>query len=362
MIRVGVIGCGKIADAHAEQIQYIPGCRIVGACDEEPLMAEQFCDRFSVGGAFGDAREMLDACRPDAVHITTPPQSHFELGRLCLESGSHIYVEKPFTVDALQTEALLKMAEQRGLTITVGHDHQFCQAAVKMRKIIAEGYLGGRPLHMESYYSYDLGDPVYTRALLGDKSHWVRKLPGKLLHNVISHGISKIAEFLPGDAPRVTAQGFTSRFLKDLGESDLIDELRVILIDEAGVTAYFTFSTQMRPGLHQFRLYGPKNGLVVDYGRQTVLKLKGGKYKSHLERLIPPFEVAGHSVGSGISNVHRFLRNDFHMNWGMKNLIASFYRSISEKGPPPIPYREIFLTSKIMDEIFRQLNGEGSAR
>jgi predicted dehydrogenase len=362
MIRVGIIGCGKIADAHAEQIQYIPGCRIVGACDEELLMAEQFCDRFDVEHSFGDVRDMLDACRLDAVHITTPPQSHFDLGRLCLESGSNVYVEKPFTVDADEAEALLKGAKQRGLKVTVGHDHQFSQVAMTMRKLVAEGYLGGPALHMESLYNYDLGDPVYTRALLGDKSHWVRKLPGKLLHNVISHGISKIAEFLSCDTPRVVAQGFTSRFLRNLGETDLIDELRVALLDDMHATAYFTFSTQMRPGLHQFRLYGPKNGLVVDYGQQTVLKLRGNKYKSHLERLIPPFEVAGCYIGSGVTNVSRFLRNDFQMNWGMKKLIASFYRSIAEDGPPPIPYREILLTTRIMDDIFSQLNEKAAKR
>ena len=49
---------------------------------------------------------------------------------------------------------------------------------------------------MESYYCYDLTDPGYARALLGDKQHWVRQLPGQLLHNIISHGIARIAEFL----------------------------------------------------------------------------------------------------------------------------------------------------------------------
>ncbi len=61
---------------------------------------------------------------------------------------------------------------------------------------------------MESYYGYDLGDPSYARALLGDKQHWVRRLPGKLLHNIISHGIARIAEFLTSDAPRVIGTRF----------------------------------------------------------------------------------------------------------------------------------------------------------
>ena len=59
-----------------------------------------------------------------------------------------------------------------------------------MRALVGRGYLGGAPVHMESYYCYDLTQPGYARALLGDKQHWVRRLPGKLLQNIISHGIA----------------------------------------------------------------------------------------------------------------------------------------------------------------------------
>jgi hypothetical protein len=50
-----------------------------------------------------------------------------------------------------------------------------------------------------------------------------------------------------------------------------------------------------------------------------------------------------------------FLARDFHPKSGMKYLIQQFYRSILENGSPPIPYREILLTARIMDCIFRQL-------
>ena len=48
MLKVGIVGCGKIADAHASQMQRIPGCEIVGVCDREPLMAEQSAERFPI--------------------------------------------------------------------------------------------------------------------------------------------------------------------------------------------------------------------------------------------------------------------------------------------------------------------------
>ncbi len=48
MLRVAIVGCGKIADAHASQIHRIEGCEIVGVCDREPLMARQISERFPV--------------------------------------------------------------------------------------------------------------------------------------------------------------------------------------------------------------------------------------------------------------------------------------------------------------------------
>ena len=128
-------------------------------------------------------------------------------------------------------------------------------------------------VHMESVYGYEFDDEQYARALLGDKDHWVRKLPGGLLQNIISHGIGKIVEYLQDGAVTVVAQGFTSSFLKSIGEADIIDELRVIIIDGKGTTAYFTFSSQMCPALHQFRVYGPKNSLIADHEHQTLIKL-----------------------------------------------------------------------------------------
>jgi hypothetical protein len=61
------------------------------------------------------------------------------------------------------------------------------------------------------------------------------------------------------------------------------------------------------------------------------------------------------------TNLGHFLRNDFHPTAGIKCLIESFYRSIVENTPPPIPYREILLTARIMDDIFDQVGSRPSA-
>ena len=355
MLRVAIVGCGKIADAHASQIQRIKGCEIVGVCDREPLMAKQLCDRFAVRQHFTDVASLLADVRPDVVHITTPPASHFELAKHCIERGCSVYVEKPVTLYAEETRILLDLANQKGVKLTAGHDDQLTHAAQRMRALVRQGYLGGSPVHMESYFCYDMSDPEYARAFLGDKNHWVRRLPGKLLQNIISHGIARLAEFLTGDAPRVIACGFTSPLLRSLGETEILDELRVIINDDDHTTAYFTFSSHMHPSLHEFRIYGPKNGLIVDQDQETVIRLRGSRFKSYAEKFAPPAVFATQHLGNLARNVKAFLANDLHMKHGMKNLIEAFYRSIVDNTPVPIPYREILLTSRIMDAIFEQL-------
>jgi predicted dehydrogenase len=180
-------------------------------------------------------------------------------------------------------------------------------------------------------------------------------LPGKLLHNLVSHGIARIAEFLSGDVVQVFAQGFVSPSLQRLGESEIVDELRVLIVDGAQTTAYFTFSSQMRPILNQLRIYGPKNGLILDQDNETVIRLRGNRLKSYAEHFISPVRLAKQYLGNASTNMFLFLRNDFHPKAGMKELIQSFYQSIVDGAPVPIPYREILLTARIMDDVFDQI-------
>jgi predicted dehydrogenase len=356
MLKVAIVGCGKIADDHAEQIQRIKGCEIVGVCDREPLMARQLYERFPVKRYFSDLTELLGETSPDVVHIATPPESHFETARLCLESGCHVYVEKPFTLYEDEAQKLIALATGKGLKVTAGHDDQFRHVARRMRALVQKGFLGGGPVHMESCYGYEMGSSGYARAIFSDRRHWVRRLPGKLLQNIVSHGIARIAEFLTGESPEVIAYGFISPFLQRMGEREIIDELRVIIHEEGGATAYFTFSSQMRPALHEFRIYGSKNGLILDQDQETLIKLRGTRFISYAEKFIPPVIMAKQHLGNLGTNLMTFLAGEFHMKAGMKCLIESFYRSIVEGTPVPIPYREILLTAKIMDAIFAQLD------
>jgi predicted dehydrogenase len=357
MLKIAFIGCGKIADQHVHAIRRIDDCIIVGLCDRELLMARQLGERFGINACFTDLQELLETTTPDVVHITTPPQSHYPLARGCLEAGSHVYLEKPFTVTAEEAESLIELAERKKLKITAGHNLQFTLEMLEMRRLVKKGFLGGKPVHVESYFSYDLGDKNYAGALLGNRQHWVRQLPGQLLHNIISHGIAKLAEFLDDDLIEIVGTAHQSEQLKNLGAPEVLDELRVLIRDKSGTTAFFCFSTQIK-GLNELRIYGPANSVTVDIATGSLTRKQSRAYKSYLTYFIPPLKNAREHLRNARCNVIDFLRRRRYQDFGMKELIERFYNSIRLRGEPPIPYREIILTARIMDEIFSQIYGD----
>jgi predicted dehydrogenase len=353
-LRVALVGCGKVADQHVQAIHRIPDCGIVSLCDRELLMARQLGERVGVSECFSDLQEMLQSTSPNVVHITTPPQSHFSLARQCLESGSHVYLEKPFTITAGEAESLIRFAENHGLKMTVGHNYQFTLEMLEMRRLVKEGFLGGKPAHLESYWSYDLGDISYVGPVLGNRSHWVRQLPGQLFHNIISHGIAKLAEFLDDDLSEIVALADQSPQLRSVGAQEVLDELRVLIRDKTGTTAFFCFSTQIK-GINQLRIYGPANSLIADIITGSLVRNETRSYKSYLTYFVPPLKNAREHLRNARINVTNFLRQRLYQDFGMKELIERFYNSIRLGGPPPIPYREIILAARIMDEIFAQV-------
>jgi predicted dehydrogenase len=270
-----------------------------------------------------------------------------------------VYVEKPFTLRECEAASLVALAEDRGLKLTAGHDEQFSHVALRMRKLVQQGYLGGAPVHMESALGYDLADTRYAETMLKDRRHWVRALPGGLFQNVISHGLARIAEFLASDSPRVIAHGVVSPALRARNEHDIVDELRVLIAGES-TTAYFTFSSTMRPTLRQFRIYGPRNGLVLDQDQETLIRLPGARFRSHAQRFVPPVLIAEQHLAGVMRNAGTFLAGDLHMKSGLKHLIESFYRSIAQGTAVPIPYREILLTARIMDAIVDQVGARSA--
>jgi len=103
------------------------------------------------------------------------------------------------------------------------------------------------------------------------------------------------------------------------------------------------------------RIYGPAGSIVVDHISGSLIRNENRSYKSYLTYFIPPLRNSREHLRNARINITNFFRRRLYQDFGMKELIERLYHSIQIGGDPPIPYREIMLTARIMDEIFAQI-------
>jgi len=104
-VRLGIIGIGAMGSVHAQSIMEgkVPRCELTAVCDPKPERMK----RFSSAEAFHSAEELLLTSKTDAVLIATPHYSHTTIGIQALESGRHLLVEKPISVNKADAERLI---------------------------------------------------------------------------------------------------------------------------------------------------------------------------------------------------------------------------------------------------------------
>ncbi len=132
-LRTGVIGVGYLGKFHAEKYAAMSDVELVGVVDVDRQRARSVADRLSTE-AFDDHRHLLD--RVDAVSIVVPTPDHFAVSRDFLERDVDVLIEKPMTTRLADADALIDLAEQRGLLIQVGHLERFNPAVVALNGIV----------------------------------------------------------------------------------------------------------------------------------------------------------------------------------------------------------------------------------
>ncbi|MFJ6675708.1 Gfo/Idh/MocA family protein [Actinosynnema sp. NPDC091369] len=140
-----IVGTGAIAGAHAEAIAALPGrARLVGVVDVQPDRAAEFAARWDVP-TYPTVADLLDAQRPDLVHLCTPPGTHLPLALECLAAGASPVVEKPPVLSLAEFDRLRAAEADAGVPVATVFQHRFGSGAVRLRRLLAEGVLG-RPL------------------------------------------------------------------------------------------------------------------------------------------------------------------------------------------------------------------------
>ena len=120
MVKVGVIGCGEIAQwMHLPFLTELPGFRVTAVCDISPRVVEHVGERFGVERRFTDVQALLEHGDVEAAVIATP--IHSDPAIAAAHAGKHVLVEKPMAFNLAEAEAMVDAAEQAGVTLMVAY-------------------------------------------------------------------------------------------------------------------------------------------------------------------------------------------------------------------------------------------------
>ena len=168
MVRMGIIGAGKIAGLMGRTLQGMDTAKRYAIAARDYERARAFADQYGFEKAYGSYEEMLKDPGVDLVYIATPHSHHYDHVRLCLEHGKHVLCEKAFTVNEGQARELFAMAKARGLLLTEAIWTRYMPMRKTLEEVLASGVIG-TPYMLTANLSYiiDWKDRIKKPELAG---------------------------------------------------------------------------------------------------------------------------------------------------------------------------------------------------
>lgn len=141
-IRWGIAGTGGIAAAFAEDLKLLPDAEIVAVGSRQRASADAFADRFGIAHRHVGYAELAADPEVDAVYVAVPHTGHCEAALAAVEGAKAVLVEKPFALNAAETERMIAAARQAGTFMMEAMWVRFLPHLTLVRELLAEGRIG----------------------------------------------------------------------------------------------------------------------------------------------------------------------------------------------------------------------------
>jgi predicted dehydrogenase len=141
MIRIGIVGLGKMGLSHLAMFKAHPDVDLAGVCDSSGYVLDVL-GKYTGVPTYKDYGEMIRRTDLDAVVIATPSHLHAAMVRTALEAGLHVFCEKPFCLNDADGEALTKLAADRGLVTQVGYHNRYVGSFGEVKRLLELGAIG----------------------------------------------------------------------------------------------------------------------------------------------------------------------------------------------------------------------------
>lgn len=150
MVRIGIVGCGRVAENHTRSIGLCSDARITAVAGGRH--AKELGERLQV--SVMDAAELCKSELVDVVCVLTPPKYHYFYAMRAMEAGKHVLVEKPVSFSEKEIQQMQEAAKKNSVICMPGHSYLYLPELVRIKRTLDSSRLGipGYLYMSETYY------------------------------------------------------------------------------------------------------------------------------------------------------------------------------------------------------------------
>lgn len=257
MIKIGIIGFGRMGITHYSIINTHPDVQIVSVADTSKVTLSILSKYIKTLKVYTDYKELIDSSKPDAILVCTPPNLHYSIIKYAFEKGVHVFCEKPFTANKLQAEELSNLFNSSNIINQVGYANRFSDVFNKTKSLIQSGIIGE-----VIRYKSEMFSSTITKKTNGDSWRDKKENGGGAVFEMASHLID-LNNYIFGTPDRVGGTVLNTVF-----SSNVEDIVSTTLMHKNGLsgTLYVNWSDESyRKPMIIIEIFGTKGKIISDF-------------------------------------------------------------------------------------------------
>jgi predicted dehydrogenase len=254
MVRIAVVGLGKMGLSHHAMINAHPRVKVEAICDSTGY-ALDVLNKYTGVRTYADFDAMLREVELDAVIIATPSSMHAKMVRAALEKNLHVFCEKPFCLDVEDGKTLTRVAAEKGLVNQVGYHLRFVASFQEVKRLLDAHAIGGITHILAEAYG-----PVVLKTK-GSTWRTQQSEGGGCLYDYAAHPINLVNWYL--GAP----EGVSGSVLNRIFSKDTDDEVMGTLLYAGGKSAHISVNwcdESYRKMTTKITIWGTKGRIYAD--------------------------------------------------------------------------------------------------
>lgn len=212
-IRIGMVGCGQFCRKFVPLFQAHPAVEYVALTDKFLDRCYDYDKEFHVDKIFNSFDEMIASSEINSVAIFTQRNLHGEMAIAALKAGKHVYSAVPMALDIEEIKEIVRLAEETGLTYSMGETGIYRPAAIYCRQQYATGEMGDM-VYAEAQYNHDM-KRLYDVFKYTEGDQW-KKMAGLPPLFYPTHSTSMVLSAAKAHAVKVAAFGYEDKMDTDI--------------------------------------------------------------------------------------------------------------------------------------------------